>query len=149
MSCVDYTGQQTIREMWLEGYSATMIAQRLYTDYPKVTRQVVIGLVSRARKAGHEWAALRITNTRDLNKRIQRVYAAPKPKIETQITIPNEPEFIGPLNDFPAPGYCKYPHGDPQKEYQMCGHPTIDTQYPWCSWHRDNIIYPNRQQKAA
>jgi hypothetical protein len=147
-SCVDDAGKRFIQQLWIKGDSAQVIASKMIHNYPSITRQVVVGIVSRARAAGQEWARLRTTNNRDLSCRIQRVKTTPIPPPPTIISIIHEPTFVGPQNDFPAPGHCQYTHDDPAKGFQMCGHPTGDYHDRWCQWHKDNTIY-NRQQKAA
>jgi hypothetical protein len=152
-SSIDESGKQVVKQLWFEGWSASMISDKLTDKYPDVTRNVVIGIVMRARENGDEAAKPRITKITDMSRRIERdmdtaprtfPIPAPRPKKPTLIGTP-EPDFLGPENDFPPLGCCRYMHDDPQRgNFKMCGHPTRGTGDPWCQWHKDNTIYPSK-----
>lgn len=71
-----------------------------------------------------------VTNFREAPK--TRAIAKPEPRAD-------EPEVIGPPNDFPPSGTCQYTRDDVAKlDWRMCGHPG----FPWCQWHLENRISP-------
>lgn len=121
-----------------EGLSASQIARAL----GGVTRNSVISKLYRSGLGGGSMAK-RPARSRDVSP-------APPKRQERQTDVrcrDDEPEAIGPANDFSAPGTCRWIHGDPKlpvrafvslraviARWRCCGHPSVpDTN--WCEHH--------------
>ena len=112
---------------WGEGLSQREIARRIGKH-----KNVVAGLVHRMklpkRTTGPRgWTAKRIND------------AKPKPKIEIQP--------IGPINDIPPKGTCRFIHGNPGtgEDWRMCGHPG----HPWCEHHAAKVYNPRKYEPVS
>jgi hypothetical protein len=141
-----YGCDDTIRELFNAGQSDNAIARHLSIELQKpITRLAVLGY-------RHRMGLKREAGARPMNFHAKQYKTNVLPFRKSIINTP-EPEAIGPLEDFPACGCCRYTSDNPlQPNWKMCGQP-VDTKrrgdnYPWCDWHRDHVIY-NPQAEAS
>lgn len=145
-----------IKQLWLTGWSVTNIRDALIARYPDITRNVVLGVVARAGLVGQGGTHKKYNGRNFHNKKDETSTAVtipiktPKPVVQALDVV-----FIGPQNDIPALGYCRYTNDDVQSKagYQMCGQPTgengqPDVTCPWCEAHR-SIVYQKANTRNA
>lgn len=115
---------EQMKKLWADGLSASQIATALGGG---VTRMAVLGKVHRAnlpiprRPRRPNW------NVRPNDGTLPAPYVAPIPI--------SEPEYLGPVGDFPERGACKWIKGDPStSEWQCCGHKAMP-ELPYCEFH--------------
>lgn len=110
---VDWNNADTVeklKELWLDGYSAGQIAKALGG-----TRSQMIGKIYR----------LGLTKTRETKVRhFNNKPKQPQHKIFVPKIVENlGPEPIGPLNDFPEIGLCRFIQRHPAiQDWKCCGH---------------------------
>jgi hypothetical protein len=111
-----------------------------------VSRQTILGLAYRERERQKKANpnAIQVNKKERDQRRAQTLKFKshefqPKSK---PIALPkikaDEPEVLGPTNDFPPSGTCQYTRDHPNegKPWRMCGHPGA----PYCDWHLNNRI---------
>jgi len=112
--------RQIVKAMWTNGASQREIGRVIGG-----TKHVVAGLVKRMglparRTTASGWAARKIAK------------ALPEP-------TPG-PAPIGPIDDFPGAGACRFPVNADGEPFQCCGHEGE----PWCEFHRAIVFIPRK-----
>ena len=131
--------KQQVYDMYNEGLSASMIA----AHFPGKTRNAIIGLISRGRELGK---ILRLPNAMPV--RAQRTYNAPKHLKQERaappkpvVLAPEEPEIVGPIEDYPPDGCCQYTHDDVHKSgWRMCGQAAPKGCKGFCEYHYYSVV---------
>lgn len=122
-----------IKKKFEEGYSAKAISMLLQSAFKiDLSRNAVGGIIDRM---GLKRSSSRV---KSYFTTAQRRSSAPQqiPNIPTK-----EPAAVGPLNDFPSAGKCKFTHDDPSKHnFRMCGHKTSGIEDPWCDYHKSRVF---------
>lgn len=141
-----WTEAQTelLRKLWAEGLSCSQISARMTIELECVfTRNAIIGRI-------HRLHIQRITPPRTNKRKIQAQLRKVGMEVDMQRAEPiPEPEFLGPLNDFPPRGTCRYIKGDVGKtNWQACGHPAMSGR-SWCRWHWGVVFQPAARVKAV
>ncbi len=141
---------EQLRQMWLDGLSASQIAARL----GGVTRNAVIGKVHRLGLSGRG-APTRVTRRRPSVPRAPRAQTASTPRREqgakeTAVAAAPEPEELEVISD-PAmhanllelnEQTCKWPNGDPGEEsFHFCGQRSAPG-LPYCAAHAKKAYQP-------
>ena len=135
-----------VKELFLEGFSTSQIGRQVGQ-----TRSGVSGIIYRLRKRGElPEAGISLASKRrveDAKLRKQLVVARPAPKEFFTKPDYNAPEVLGPHNNFPPGGTCRYTSDDVTKpNWRMCGQPG----YPWCIYHREVVsAKPYPKEHAA
>lgn len=123
-----------LETLWAEGYSASQIARALGAG---ISRSAVIGKARR----------LNLTRNRPGIPKPRRTGAmrALDRRIRPQINMtaadpaapdPRAPEFLGPVNLFPESNdACRFPKGEPGKDFQCCGNPITSLGSSYCDYH--------------
>lgn len=139
---------EDMKQMWLDGKSATQIALALDID---ATRNAVIGMIhrrglKRAAKDAPERAV-------EAKVRIRKPKAAAVPKalpapllepIESIFEEPLAPQHGVTIEEL-APWHCKWPSGDPQEpSFRYCGAAKTDPNVPYCCTHAPLAYVPKR-----
>jgi GcrA cell cycle regulator len=153
-----------LKKLWLDGLSASQIAQEL----GNVTRNAVIGKVHRLGLSGRAKSVSHSAISRP--KRSARNSFNQKPQRHTQRSLTNSPGKMGAVSERPgAPTValvapvalrlslveltertCKWPVGDPQLEdFHFCGHDAGDAS-PYCAFHSSIAYQPvaDRRRKS-
>ena len=127
--------------LWKEGLSAGVIASRLsITEGPHVTRNVVIGIITRLRQNGFDAAASRKpgpkTKPKAMPKPKPRALKKPPPLPEVRLDEPTH--LFVPLHGL-TQQVCHWPKGDGAGEpYSFCGQPVEHGSY--CTAHRQRAV---------
>lgn len=124
--------RQIVTEMWANGATQRQIAAHIGKSKNSVAGMIRffnLPKKTEGRGVARGWTAKRIND------------AKPKP-------VPTI-DPIGPINDFPGMGMCKFPYGNPGtgEDWRMCGHPAHVNQ-PWCDHHAARV-YITRKAGAA
>jgi hypothetical protein len=130
---VTETERSTIFDLTREGYSAGRISGQM-----GLTRNQVIGIVSRARHKGIV-----------LPHNGHKVWGNTKPRApKIAPPPPDEPEPIGPIGSFPDRGKCLFIRGEMIPEFQACGHP-VDGRRSWCEYHHALTTQPTMSRRKV
>jgi GcrA cell cycle regulator len=155
---------ESLKKLWLDGLSASQIAQEL----GNVTRNAVIGKVHRLGLSGRAKSVSHSAISRP--KRSVRNNFNQKPQRHTQRSLTNSPGKTGAVSEqqgaptvvLVAPvalklslvelteRTCKWPVGDPQQEdFHFCGHEAGDAS-PYCAFHSSIAYQPvaDRRRKS-
>ena len=128
-----------ILSLWDKGLSSSQIAEQFTRSYgPKVSRNVIIGIVNRAGGSKRDpgvgsWA------TAGAQKRHQTMlanggYTGPKKK-SAPVDPPKPPtSVLGTVEEMVGDGMCKFPVSGPGEPWQQCGHPA-QPHKPYCAGH--------------
>lgn len=124
---------ELLRQLWAQGLSCSRIAAALHFETgASVSRCAVIG---KAHRLG-------------LPPRSREEPGGPKPRMGRARGMPKlvshalppvpltEPEYLGPINDFPDGKVCRYPRGEMHKDFQCCAQPG----YPYCEYHHARVF---------
>lgn len=136
-----------------DGFSASVIAKAINSQFGfTLTRNAVIGVLTRSGRAKPQAGRAKPQAQSNADRRhlpTQQFRLNRGPRLKSQpikpTVAPEEPEPIGPLNDFPAIGHCRYTRDDPDRgEWRMCGHPapkSMPANYPWCDFHATRKVF--------
>lgn len=109
------------------------------------TRNSICGVVRRLGLMSYNGGGIVVKGSYPAERKPKRIPPAP---IQEVTVLTDEPEFIGPVADFPDRGKCKYIQGDPATtEWRCCGWDAINGG-PYCGRH-DLICRPVAAKKAA
>jgi GcrA cell cycle regulator len=126
--------KETVRLLWIEGQSASQIANVL----GGITRNAVIGIVSRNRV---RWGIEARTPTKTVRRPLlcgrkatgAQTRKAPPPLPRLVVAVGPELEPLRSLEQL-EPHHCKWPIGDPQHaDFGFCGRPMEHA--PYCEHH--------------
>lgn len=110
-----------LKDFWEKGFTCNEIAKALSNN---ITRSAVMGKVDRL-------GLIRWRHNAELAK---RALSSKKPPTDIPAASADNPEpllAIGPIGDFAG---CRYIAGDPQGDFQCCGHPQKE-QSVYCEFH--------------
>ncbi len=125
---------ETLKVKWAEGYSAAIIAHTYLGG--RYTRSAICGKAARLNLPMRDPTVLsqrqqRFRMPRQGGCKISLPKRAPEGVVARDLSpAAQEPEFIGPMGDFPALGTCRFPRGSGET-FQCCGHPGN----PYCAFH--------------
>lgn len=129
-----------IEPLWERGISSSSIAEMVNANFGlQMTHNAVLSLVRAMKLPQREQGGIwRVTGAA---KRMATMEAngtpfgpKKKPAIpELPIASEAQPP-IGPLDDFVAPGCCKWPVSATGEPWRQCGHPALDGR-PYCAHH--------------
>ncbi len=136
--------EHTLTTMWMDGFSATMIAQKL----GDVSRSAVIGKVHRMGIKRSPTCKKKRFSKKKNKKKVVKAAKGMKIK-KTRVARVLRPKFVAhPLparrldGDRPVTlihltkNMCRWPYGDPQKtDFHYCGH-TSQNGKPYCKAHQ-------------
>jgi len=131
-------------DRWKQGESAGMIARWVQSIIGKlVTRNTIMGLLSRAKVKPRGPLARSHTKAPPTIKMF-------KPRTAPQLKPKeNEPEVLGPPDDFPAIGTCRYTKDDVAiRGWRMCGQQCEQQTSPFCNWHLVHRIYNTKHEPS-
>ena len=137
----------TLSKLWLDGLSASQIAQEL----GGVTRNAVIGKVHRLGLSGRRapTAPTRAPETTFVRaRRAPRTVASPRPRRPVLVVATASPEGPGLVHDMRQLGAhaCKWPIGDPKTEgFSFCGRPAEGR---YCTAHEQVGVRPGTAWRA-
>ena len=151
---------EKIRLAWNSGESGLTIAKRLHT-----TRNVIIGLVNRRRKAegSEKWRSRQSTSGEEGAATRKAIQRAAKPRVKPELRPPRRtprtktrpppslPKPPRPLsnpilwND-KRPNQCSFIADEPSEVHiealECCGAPVVNDG-SWCSYHRSVVYRPD------
>lgn len=136
------------------GLSQAAIAEKLRAEgFGDITSNMIAGVVHRL-KLGRPIGPHKVVRLQPKSKAITSYRHSSQPKPPQSVVGPpkgkHEPDPIGPRNDFPLAGHCRFTRDDPAKHnWRMCGQKTPAFDDPWCDYHRRIIIGGHQQQGVA
>ena len=128
----DITDTERLKELWAAGNTASQIATLMGNKY---SRSAIISKANRlhlAPRAAYGTGAYSHRTKPQISKPPFRAPAIKEKTEATDLAHPsNEPEPIGPINDFPRRG-CRWISGDVRSgDWRCCG----ASGDPWCPHH--------------
>lgn len=143
-------------ELWRKGWSAQEISNALGGV---VTRNAVIGKMHRLGVADRGMASpLKRLPVGGSRPGTRKASVQPKPKAprKPKVIKAPEPEYVPgdgiTLDELPARGRCRWPHGDPAKDtFRFCGQPTGQDEEGasrvYCDQHRKIAYVPSKPKR--
>lgn len=137
-----------LRELSTGEYSKSIIAHILNVEFgTRLTRNSIIGKASRIGIQYREPVRLSRLGTGTAPTRRKQTIRAPR-ATATKPPPQDAPMAIGPVDDFPDAGMCRWIDADPLvRGWRCCGQPVSDT--TWCSYHSHRSINHTAQRSLA
>lgn len=146
-----------IIRLWNANNSATMIAVEM-----KVTRNVVIGVITRARAAGLITKPIIVAFTKRNREQANRTQPTPRPKREhaklteglmirapIRYAEPNSPSINGLALIELEHNQCRFPTSRFQNQHYFCGAVTRDHRTSYCAEHHEKVFVKKRKLTPA
>jgi len=146
-----------IIKLWNENNSATYIACEL-----NITRNIVIGVITRARKVGLITKPIVEAFTRRNREKLRNAQAVPAPKNE-HVKLTNSLMIRGPIiykekNNSAISGFalidlehnaCRFPTSRFDNQHYFCGAVTRDHRTSYCAEHHAKVFVKKRKLMPA
>ena len=138
---------EKLKALWAKGMSAYQAAQRFDGKY---TRSGIIGKVHRLDLEKRDTNGRPRTHTKPRTVKLHIPGPSLKKDAATDMGHPdNEPAPIGPLNDFPGTGACRWIGGDIRDgDWQCCGYP-VQTNSALCEHHHARAHQPQTGKSSV
>lgn len=127
---------EELKAMFHAGFSASQIARKLGA----VSRNAVIGKLHRIGLKRGERPPTSAPGNSIMGAKNPSAKRPPRRALEALKKHSDEPEPLGPMNDFPSSGKCRYIHGElSQGTMQCCAHPVV-VGTSWCEHHLLHVV---------